>query len=68
MDTPYKYTDMYIRTPVTISDRVFEQTFITAEGILGMGFLEAISAFLINQRQIIFEQLQPLSLVSPSPS
>ena len=63
-----------VKIPVTISDRIFEQTFIiadgiTAEGILGMDFLEDNKCvFDVAKRQITFKQLEPLSLVPPAPA
>ena len=62
-----------VKIPVTISDRIFEQTFIiadgiTAEGILGMDFLEDKCVFDVAKRQITFKQLEPLSLVPPAPA
>ena len=62
-----------VRIPVTISNRTFEQTFviadkITAEGILGMDFLEDNKCvFDVAKRQITFKQLETLSLVPPAP-
>ena len=63
-----------VKIPVTISNRTFEQTFIiadkiTAEGILGMDFLEGNKCvFDVAKREITFEHLEPLSLVPPAPS
>ena len=63
-----------VKISVIISDRTFEQAFIiadgiTADGILGMDFLEDNKCvFDIAKRQITFKQLEALSLVPPAPA